>query len=367
MKGEMVFIRLFDIGRNVNLEKLMIIASGVKSPIRKDRKDTPQEIYLPQPLIIESSQHTVSTVPFLKNIIFQAKVYGEGVLSLITRMKFEGIALNQIHTLRSLSFPTVKGELDVDKWSKLKYQEIHTMIKAFVSVDAYTEFTESEDYTLFCITDVKENPEAFIKANRHYLATLLMTEKPETPLHDSQIDSTLSHPFSYLKNDLVIFDYDRAVILDDQEDYEDILIVAELANYQLLELRNLDKNLDNQLNLAEDDIRRIFFRSKAPIRVLTKKLGELLRLKTDMMFMLENVENVSKIIGNYYLADLYTHLGSLFSLEKWSKSIRNRLETLDSIYTMSRTDVNERIMVYLEILLAFIFITEFILLIFGIS
>jgi hypothetical protein len=190
-----------------------------------------------------------------------------------------------------------------------------------------------------------------------------MGESTELNLHLGQIKNTLSNPFSFIKNDLIIFDFDRCLIIDPNKDYDDIILIIELANYQLLELRNLDRLLEDKLDAAENDIRSIYFKGPKIWSKLNKKLGELYKLRFDMIFILENIQNVSKIIGDYYLAQLFTYLGSLFQLDKWSDSIRFRLNVLGEIYTTAKTNVSERTLLLLELLLGIIFTLEFIFLI----
>ena len=67
----------------------------------------------------------------------------------------------------------------------------------------------------------------------------------------------MSNPFSYCDHDLAVFDMDRCIIIDSDRDYEDVLLICELANYQFLELRTLDKLLDRWLDEAEDDVNAI--------------------------------------------------------------------------------------------------------------
>jgi len=190
-----------------------------------------------------------------------------------------------------------------------------------------------------------------------------MGENSSLHLHLNQINNTLEHYFSFLKDDLVIFDFDRCLILDPNYDYEDILLIIEIANYQLLELRVLDYLLDKRLNLVEEDIHRIYFKSRGILKRLKKRVGNLLRLHYDLIFLLENIENVSKLIGDYYLSQIYTCLSNLFQLKQWSNSIRHRIETLGDIYNIAQTNINEKLLLYVEILLSFVFIMEFIFLI----
>jgi len=99
------------------------------------------------------------------------------------------------------------------------------------------------------------------------------------------------------------------------------------------------------------------------LRRLNKKVGKLLRIKYDLTFILDNIENVSKLIGNYFLAQIYMNLSELFQLKQWSDSIRHRLETIGDIYNTAQTKKKEGYLLYLEILLTFIFVMEFIFII----
>jgi hypothetical protein len=44
-----------------------------------------------------------------------------------------------------------------------------------------------------------------------------MGENPNLNLHPNQIESTLSNAFSFLKTDYLIFDFDRALIIDNSQ------------------------------------------------------------------------------------------------------------------------------------------------------
>ena len=92
-----------------------------------------------------------------------------------------------------------------------------------------------------------------------------------------------------------------------------------------------------------------------------------LSLRYDMLFILENLENVSKIIGDFYLGNLFEHLCSLFELDQWSTSIRHRLDVLGDIYQMARQDTNDRVMLIMEVLWVAIFVFQFLLFAFGIN
>ena len=82
-----------------------------------------------------------------------------------------------------------------------------------------------------------------------------------------------------------------------------------------------------------------------------------------MIFIWENLENVSKIIGDYFLSQIYNHLSSLFSLDEWSESIRNRRKILDDLYSSAKSDVHDRVLILLEVLIVILFVIDIILII----
>jgi len=92
------------------------------------------------------------------------------------------------------------------------------------------------------------------------------------------------------------------------------------------------------------------FRGIMRIPSLTQKLGSLQPLRLDALFILENLENSSRIIGDYYLEQLYDHLCGIFNTRGWKQNVERRLEILQSLYTMTKSDRTDSTMVLLEFL-----------------
>ncbi|MFW9829059.1 MAG: hypothetical protein ACFFEY_15895 [Candidatus Thorarchaeota archaeon] len=364
MNGEVIFFRLTDVGRSIDLNRAKKIFPGIPDKRIVKTKDTPYNINITETLKLELTQNISSESKFINKIDLQIRLYEGGVISLIARVKFENIELEKLHNLRKTTFSTDEGEFKVNQFLKFHFNKVFNQIKTCIEEQDFLFKTNiHEKYTLYCIIDHIENPKSFVELNKNYLANLLMGEKPDLNLNMHQIEYTLSQPFSFLETDISIFDFDRGLIFDPNRDYEDILLVVEISNYQLLELRALDYLLDKRLAIVEEDIRKIYFKSRTLGRRLNRKIGNLLRLRYDLTFVLENIANVSKFIGDYFLAQIYKYLAQLFELSQWSESIRQRLETFGDIYNVAQTNTNERFLLYVEILLSFIFIMEFVFLI----
>ena len=360
MNGEVIFMRLTDVGRNIHLKEASVIFPGIPDKKIIKTKDTPSYLDFPECLRLDFQQEILTESKFINNADLQIKLYADGVISLIARIKFTDLSLNMLHTIRRIKFSIQEKEYNISEYLKFQTEKTLLQIKEHIEEPEFApNGFEHEKYTLYCITD-NINPSEFVENNKEYLACLLMGEDPDLNLHETQINETLSNPFSFLKNDLVIMDFDRGIIIDPNLDYEDIILVAEITNYQLLELRVLDKLLDKRLNIAEKDISTIYFAGPLLLRRLSNKVGKLLRIKYDLTFILDKVENVSKLIGNYYLAQIYVDLSDLFQLKHWIASIRQRLETIGDIYNTAQSNKNEGYLLYLEILLTFVFIIEFV-------
>ncbi|MFW9896660.1 MAG: hypothetical protein ACFFD7_12715 [Candidatus Thorarchaeota archaeon] len=364
LDGEVIFFRLTDVGRSIDLRKVARIIPAIPDKNIIKTKNTPSYVDFPEPLIIEITQAISTELKSFHDIIIYIKVYSDGVISLMARLLFTDFPHNKLHTIKKIKFKTVEGEFQINNFLKFHHDKILNQIRDYIEEEGYIfGDTEYEKYTIFCLTKGISNPKEFVQKEGNYFSALLNGENPNSELSQSQIKKTLDHTFSFLKNDLAIFDFERAIIIDQNSDYEDILLATEIANYQLLELRTLDKLLDRSLAIAEEDIRNFYFKSRRFFRRIKRKVGRLIRLHYDLLFLLENIENVSKLIGDYYLAQIYRHIAELFQLKQWSDSIRHRLETLEDIYNITQSNSNERFLLLVEILLTFIFIMEFILLI----
>lgn len=347
---EIVHLYVYDIGRSVDLKK-----AASKIPAYPDigfgkRRDTPSSLTLPKPLVLTLSTEECDAKCFEKFTAL-AKIYDDGALTLVVRYRthstFKNLASNA-----NLAVSDVSGSESLEQFADSSFQMVVNAIKDAVTGLKENWVFDRETYTAFCILDCPaDSPEKFLYQNREVAAALLAGEEPGV-LHDSQVKQILEKPHSYRKNDLAIFDFDRCIIIDPSRDYEDVLLIAEHANYRLIELRALDSLLDNWLDEAEKDIRKIYLsggKTRFGQRAVKMKLGKLQTLRFDALFTLENLDNSSKIIGDYFLGLIYERLCSIFNTESWKVSVGKRLDALQNVYELLKNDTAERRMLTLEI------------------
>jgi len=343
MRFEICFLYLYDVGRSVDLSSLerawLGPAAGRTASVER-RLDTPESLLLPTPCILDlEPAGPAPTAPFTR-LRFRAKVYEEGVVTIEARAEAD-LAPGELHTLRYAPVPDTEGAAPLDLAAERHFRRVMDRIRPHVNQDQYLfDPANREDYHVYCLVDPVADPRAFLETHRDYLAPFLLGENPELRLHESQVLTTLKTPFSFSEKDLVLFDMDRAFFIAPDRDYEDVLLILEHANYQLLELRTLDKLLDRHLDDAERAVRGR----------KTLKFRHLQPLRLDALFLLENLENSSRIIGDYYLEQIYNHLCGIFNTQGWKRNVERRLEILQSIYTLTKTERTDSTMVLLEFL-----------------
>ena len=350
LASEIVHLYVYDIGRAVDLK----LAAGY-IPAYPDigfgkRRDTPAYLTLPKPLVLTLNTKDCDA-PYFEKFSALAKIYDDGALTLVVRYRLRS-SFESLAEKTNLPIRAARDSETVEQFADSSFQMVVNAIKdSVVGLNKDWKF-DRETYTAFCIHQCPESsPEAFIAKHREASAALLAGEKTGV-LHESQIRQTLDKPISYRRDDIAIFDLDRCIIVDPSRDYEDLLIIAEHANYRLIELRALDSLLDKWLDEAERDVRKIYISGAKPKRgqrAVKLKQGKLQTLRFDALFTLENLDNSSKIIGDYFLGLVYERLCSLFNTEAWKNSVERRLDALQDVYELLKSDSAEHRMLTLEI------------------
>lgn len=192
----------------------------------------------------------------------------------------------------------------------------------------------SEEYSLYVVADYQGDPEQFLK-NKERIASLLKSEK--LALDPPEIDHTLSSQLKYSKNDLVIVDWDGAFIFDPESDIESTVELLELANFQLLRHRLLDRELDARLELVAKIFQSLPERKRRVTlfggKYVRNALESIIKIRATSLFGFQSLEREIKLIGDWYSARLYELAAKKFKIDEWRTQIKDKLETLEDIYS----------------------------------
>lgn len=344
---EIVKMALYDIGRSIDLKNAASLLPGIPGLRIARRRDTPSSVTIPAPLCVDlrtglARNHEEDSI---EGFAASARLYDEGVMSIVARLRVSA-TIEELHGIDdTLVLPAI-GTMGsyIDRQYRAVLEEV------LPAITSPRPESEHETYLTFCFADVGKDPGRFLHENEKNLTTLLSGEPFGYPVHESQVRKAMGNQFSYSDRDLAVFDIDRAIIVDSDRDYEDVLLICELANYQFLELRSLDRLLDRWLDEAEDDVSAIAKKSRRlKTGALRKKFGKIQALRLDALFILENLENSAKIIGDYFLGTVYEHICGIFNTSGWTRSVERRLDALQNIYEIVKVDRSERTMLILDI------------------
>jgi hypothetical protein len=199
------------------------------------------------------------------------------------------------------------------------------------------------------------NAEQWWRANRRAVASLLTQEPDVDHLSKQEADESTGRYLSYYEHDLVVVDWDAALIIDERQNFDETLYVMELANLQLAELEAYDRILDTAL---ERSYRDLTLRRGAANNILR----ELRELRIDLARFSDELSNITKFFGDWHLARIYENISARFHLADWHKTLDGKLKTLDDLYQLLSHDRINRWMLILEVTIVLLFIIDLVIL-----
>ena len=205
-----------------------------------------------------------------------------------------------------------------------------------------------EEYSVYCVSDYRGDPEVYLTLFGGRIAHVLKNEQIQ--LDEEEVNATLQGGLKYAKDDLTLVDWDGAFIFDPKGDFESNIELFEIANVQLLKSRRLDDQLDDRLKQTTDLLKqtqRGFIRSKE----IRAALKEVIQIRTTSILESAAIEHNIKLIGDWYSARLYNQISKKFHLDAWGKTISEKLDVLEDVYTMTAEQFSVSFSTTLEMIL----------------
>lgn len=347
MKGEVVYLYAFDVAYEILTARVREILSAKVFPFEvRTEQALPRDVPLYRPLAIEPA---APAAPLHGRAVrLMIRVYDVGVVTVLARVPFEAREPAEL-------LPFHRAVLDdgraLDQLAADLCGEVCRSLRDFM-VRASPP-TEPEAYTVFCITDLDgcRDANAWLAQCRRQVAGLL-AEGEAARLSDGQVDEALRIQRSFEKTDLVVIDWDAALVVDLGGYVDDVVYALELANVQLEEFRVMDRTLDARLNQAYDDLAR---RPLSLFGVSSAALRSLRWFRVDLTRLADEVTHITKFFGDWYLARVYLGARERFHLDQWRASVEERLGQLDRLYSVVHAEVNERRMFWLEVVIIVLF------------
>jgi hypothetical protein len=353
--GEVVYIYAFDVAYDTARKPIRELMGQPVAQFSVDaKKRSPRQLffYRPQMVRLPPMERIGPMGPVrVEHII---KLLPVGAISISVRVPFAVSHFEQLVAFHDLQFSN--GSLH-DEVRRLA-QEVTEELRGHL-VRPQPQLPEEEAYTVFCVAapllDAENKPvraEDWFQSHRQQVAALLTQEEEMERLSKQEAEESTGRYLSYYDNDLVVIDWDAALLIDEPQDFDETLYIMELANLQLAELEAYDRLLDDALERSYRDL------GERPLRSRSHTLRELREIRIDMARFNDELSNSSKFFGDWHLARIYERISSRFHLADWHQSVNGKLKTLDDLYQILKHDQNYRVMLWLEIAIVLLFIID---------
>lgn len=368
-QGQVVALFAFDVGYEVSLDRLAALSAATPAqPISRKKQTPPYLQYTrpPQVLNLGAAEPLAGRAG-----VVQARVFDFGAVSISFRWPLAG-AVEAAADAASGAADDSPAALPLDELPALSHQlyncnlEAEAEAKVRVLLEGIRPaVTEPhlkplvEDYYLFILErlDAPLTGEELLARHRPALAQTLRFERQ--PLSAWQQEEALGQRVSYYEHDLVVLDWNAAVICD--PDFEDTASVLELLNVELLEARYVDAQLDERIEQYARLVRR---RAEWPLPLRTphrREIKDLAELRVEASLLAERVNNSLKLIGDLYLARVHAAATRRFSLQEWEASVSRKLEIIGDFYELLTDRVRQAQSQTLELVIILLILVEIVL------
>jgi hypothetical protein len=221
------------------------------------------------------------------------------------------------------------------------------------SIESVHTWPAPESYTIVFVEELSGGTvETLTQAEA--VAKLLLGETSEKPLSATTRQDVLRNAFSYLADDLVLVDWNSAIVVEPSGSRV-VPHVLELAACQLLEFRYYDGTLDRELARVYDFVERAPRIFRSPFGALTR---DVLRRFMELTEFTERVDNAIKSVGDFYLARVYLAAINRFRVPEWRESVETKLGLVGRAYELLKGEVEVSRTQLLELTIVILIILE---------
>ncbi len=347
VSGSCFVLFAFDIALGVNLDAAAALCRETEREELSRKRRTPASFqYRPTPVRVVQAGEAVKVGAFATLPRIEITLFDFGAASVSYQIPLD----SNLEGLLALSDELYENaELLAD--ARKRVADLVWTIRDALDKPRISDIVE--DYAIFqidALTPEASSPDALIASHRNTLARVLRSERGS--LAENEVVDALAARISYTPGEETIIDWNAAIVLL-QPEPEDVRAVLEYANVELLEMRHLDDQLDDVLDLSREQVARLgrWWRVILPTDRAVRRIAE---LQMDSALLFEGVNNALKLVGDQYLARLYRLAAGRLHLPEWDASILRKLQTAESTYqklsdrrTTRRMEVLEWIIIIL--------------------
>lgn len=357
-EGELVYLHVYDLGGEVRMPEAARSLAGLETVERVEPgKSAPSYVELGRPISLRYAERALDTDKGPTRAFVHARVYGIGALAVSVRVPFSLKSLEEVHEFSMLRMP---AGAPMETVAREAFDELSARL-APALVETYEATIDPETYMVVVLTKAGPGAAELFTTEKRLLAGLVAGERQPERLAPEEVEENLSFWYRYYEDDLVIVDWERSLVIEPSGRYDDVLTVMEVANVELLELRAYDRYLDGTLERAYGDLTRFYGRGGL-FRSARLVQEDLSNARIDLVRVTDTINNIGKIFGDYYLAKLHLGLTERFHVREWETIVREKMATLNELYTLASHEVEHRRGILLEGMIVLLFIVDLVLL-----
>lgn len=182
-----------------------------------------------------------------------------------------------------------------------------------------------EDYAILLVQEAKPTPDKWIDKNSVAIANFIRSQREV--FDKEEMNEILASRTRYSAKELTLIDWEGAVIIAPNADYDSDIALLKIGNYQLLRYRMLDESIEEML----DKIKEGFFQGKRRPRATRGMLQQVTQHRLEIMLDFERAELNLLLIGDWYTAKVYEAIQSEFYLKDWKENIKSKIDNLEDI------------------------------------
>ncbi len=348
--GRLLAYRVFDAGDTIDLDHVERIAADARRLVLGGPL-VEGILITTRPVEVDLGEHTVELPSVGKKLRgpVTAHLFDFGVVTFLYEFSIDdGTTLASLTPLCDALYDST--ELDAHAVALLA--QLEERFKP--AIDHQHPPIEPESFTVIFAKGLRGATVAEL-AHAEVTAKLLLGETSEKPLSDAVREDILKNAFSYLADDLVIVDWNSALVIEPSGSVV-VPHILELATSQLLEFRFYDALLDRELANVYTKVERRRQRIiRSPYAKLTRQM---LSRFMELTEFTERVDNAIKSVGDVYLARVYSAALRRFRVPEWRESVESKLALVSRAYELLKADVESTRSQLLEIIVVVLIVAE---------
>jgi hypothetical protein len=340
-KGTCYLLFAYDVARAIDLDQAErhVVAMKQREVLKHGRRAPKYFEYQPSPLRITQDVAPMAIGDYCSGASVDLVLYDFGAVSVIYSIPLSG-PLSGLLTLSNDLYEATALLID----SRKHVERLLAAIGKAVSKPNIANFVE--DYVIYHIEAFAVRPDIDDLCTRHAQDIAQILRAETQPLSQQEVTDALAYRLSFGVDDVTIVDWNAGLLVDCEGD--DVRTVLEFANVELLELRYLDRSLDDALDRSYQALTLPHRSSRLGLGGFGADRHHVARMQVDSAILFEGVNNALKLLGDQYLSRVYRLVSQRFHLAEWDAGILRKLQVLESIYEKMSDQATTRRMEMLE-------------------